>query len=149
MFKELRNQMLTGINFFPILYIPHYHYELIDDVITDIARIPTYPNIEDICEFDISLGIIDFHSKEPDDEWDTTLDGLLKAIISGKKNRVNGKCIFVIKNFDEILKSGVSGTDGIITSGEITSLLNIFAQKYERGDYKDDFYTIILVYCNI
>lgn len=145
MFKELRNQMLTGINFFPILYIPHYHYELIDDVITDIARIPTYPNIEDICEFDISLGIIDFHSKEPDDEWDTTLDGLLKAIISGKKNRVNGKRIFVIKNFDEILKSGVSGTDGIITSGEITSLLNIFAQKYERGDYKDDFYTIILV----
>lgn len=145
MFKELRNQMLTGINFSPILYIPHYHYELIDDVITDITCNPTYPNIEDICEFDISLGIIDFKSKEPDEEWETTLEGLLKAIISGKKNRVNGKRIFVIKNANEILKSGVTGTNGVTTPGEVISLLNIFAQKYERGDYHDDFYTIILV----
>lgn len=134
MYKELINQLKTGILYYPIIIIPHYHYELIDEAISIITSTKGYPNINDICEFDISLGIIDFKTKMPDDDWSDNLEGLLKNILIGEKKKINDKRVFIIKKADDILKSA-----------KVISLLSIFAQKYERGDYNDDYYTIILV----
>ncbi len=138
MYNELKNQIITGLLSSPVIYIPHFHYELIDEVISDIlapreGRNILELNIEDICEFDIRLGVIDFNTKRPDDDWSTKLEILLEDIVAGKKNRVNNKKVFLIKNADKIL-----------VSEEVVALLQLFAQKYERNDYERP-YSIILV----
>lgn len=138
MYAELKNRIITGLLSSPITYIPHFHYELIDEVIMDIlspreGRKIIDLNIEDICEFDIKLGIIDFETKHPDKDWSITLEGLLECIISGKKSLVNNKKVFIIKNADKIL-----------SIEEVQAMLQLFAQKHERGDY-DILYSIILV----
>ena len=137
MYKEFKTQLVTGLLSTPIIYIPHFHYELIDEVIKDIVNPGKGKLIDaglnEVCEFDIQLGVIDFQTKKCDDDWSVTLEGYLEAIVSGRKNRVNNNRIFVIKNADKILDAE-----------NVQSLLRIYAQKYERGDY-DPLYTIILV----
>lgn len=137
MYKELKTQLVTGLLSTPIIYIPHFHYELIDEVIKDIVNPENGKlidvRLDEVCEFDIQLGVIDFSTKRCDDDWSVTLEGFLEAIVSGWKNRVNNNRIFVIKNADKILDAE-----------NVQSLLRIYAQKYERGDY-DPLYTIILV----
>ncbi|MBR2415926.1 MAG: AAA family ATPase [Bacteroidaceae bacterium] len=138
MYNELKNQIITGLLSSPVIYIPHFHYELVDEVITEIlspksGRKILEMGIDDICEFDIKLGIIDFVTKCPDRDWSIKLEALLEGVVSGKRNSVNDKKVFLIKNADKIL-----------CSEEVQALLQLFAQKYERGFYKNP-YSIILV----
>lgn len=137
MYKELKTQLVTGLLSTPIIYIPHFHYELIDEVIKDVVNPENGKlidvRLDEVCEFDIQLGVIDFLTKRCDDDWSVALEVFLEAIVSGRKNRVNNNRIFVIKNADKILYSE-----------EVQSLLRIYAQKYERGDY-DPLCTIVLV----
>lgn len=138
MYNELKNQIITGLLSSPVIYIPHFHYELVDEVITEIlspksGRKILELGIDDICEFDIKLGIIDFVTKCPDRDWSIKLEALLEGVVSGKRNSVNDKKVFLIKNADKIL-----------CSEEVQALLQLFAQKYERGFYENP-YSIILV----
>lgn len=138
MYNELKNQIITGLFSSPVIYIPHFHYELVDEVITEIlspksGRKILELGIDDICEFDIKLGIIDFVTKCPDRDWSIKLGALLEGVVSGKRNSVNDKKVFLIKNADKIL-----------CSEEVQALLQLFAQKYERGFYENP-YSIILV----
>lgn len=138
MYNELKNQIITGLLSSPVIYIPHFHYELVDEVITEIlspksGRKILELGIDDICEFDIKLGIIDFVTKCPDRDWSIKLEALLEGVVSGKRNSVNDKKVFLIKNADKILRSE-----------EVQALLQLFAQKYERGFYENP-YSIILV----
>lgn len=138
MYNELKNQIITGLLSSPVIYIPHFHYELVDEVITEIlspksGRKILELGIDDICEFDIKLGIIDFVTKCPDRDWSIKLGALLEGVVSGKRNSVNDKKVFLIKNADKILRSE-----------EVQALLQLFAQKYERGFYENP-YSIILV----
>ena len=138
MYNELKNQIITGLLSSPVIYIPHFHYELVDEVITEIlspksGRKILELGIDDICEFDIKLGIIDFVTKCPDRDWSIKLEALLEGVVSGKRNSVNDKKVFLIKNADKIL-----------CFEEVQALLQLFAQKYERGFYENP-YSIILV----
>ncbi len=61
--SEFKNQLITGIKTSPIIYIPHFHYSFVDEVITDVmgAKSSNTPAIigldkKSILEFDISQG---------------------------------------------------------------------------------------------
>ena len=60
MYKELKNQIITGILSSPIIYVPHFHYLLLDAVLIDIVS-PTKNdrkildlNEDSIVEYDVS-----------------------------------------------------------------------------------------------
>lgn len=138
MINSLTTNLLTGIISSPIVFIPHFHYSLVDDVLLDImtphnGRKYLELTIDQICEYNSGTNIIDFRSKEKDPDWRATLEGLLEAIVSGNESDTNGCKIFVIKNIKDELQNP-----------SIQSYLQLFAEKYERG-YYDRLVTIIIV----
>ena len=138
MINSLKANLLTGIISSPIIYIPHFHYSLVDDVLLEIlmpqnGRKYLDLTIDQICEYNSGTSIIDFQSKEKDPDWRATLEGLLEAIVSGSNSDTNGCKIFIIKNIKDELKNST-----------IQSYLQLYAEKYEKGCY-DKLMTIIIV----
>lgn len=136
--NSLTTNLLTGIISSPIIYIPHFHYSLVDDVLIEImtphnGRRYLDLTTDQICEYNSGTSIIDFRSKEKDPDWRATLEGLLESILSGRENDTNGCKIFVLKNIKEELQNP-----------SIQSYLQLFAEKYEKGFY-DKLMTIIIV----
>lgn len=140
MYSELKNQIITGILSSPIIYVPHFHYYLVDEVIMEIIS-PSLSNrrILDLCEdsileYSLSEGIIDFVSKERDRDLDiySNLYTYLSDIVENKSHFDTEK-IFIFKNFSHV-----------IDDPKIQSLLKLYVEKYEKGDY-DNLTTIIIV----
>ncbi len=138
--KEFKNQLITGLLSNPIIYIPHSHFAFVDEVICEIIN-PAEghrPILElsqnCIIEFDLSKGIIDFQSKSSINGYDSysKIDTLLSSITEYEKN-FDAEKIFLFKNFSAAL-----------SEVKVQSLLQIFANKYERGDY-DPLTTIVIV----
>lgn len=131
--EELKDQLITGILSAPIIYIPHFHYQLVDDVIRDIVKPETSVldlTIENIGEFDLGSGSVSFDTKNIVNP--NKLEGWLKGIITGK-DRGKEK-IFIVKNIHKELEA----------SG-VQSLLQNFAAKYEREKEKERELTIVIV----
>lgn len=134
----IENYIITGILSSPILYIPHFHFQLIDEILT---RICTPINgrkvidlaIEQICEYNTATSIVNFQTKEKDVDWRATLEGLLECVLSGKEADTNGCKVFLLKNIAKELQST-----------NIQSYLQLYAEKYENGVY-DPLTTIIIV----
>ena len=138
--SEFKNQLITGIKTSPIIYIPHFHYSFVDEVITDVLGLYSGNNSivgldkNSILEFDISLGLIDFFTKEQEKDLDiySNLMTYLRDIVD-YNSHFNTEKIFLFKNFAEVLQDN-----------KVISLLKLFASKYENGIY-DDLVTIIIV----
>lgn len=138
--SEFKNQLITGIKTSPIIYIPHFHYSFVDEVITDVLGLYSGNNSivgldkNSILEFDISLGLIDFFTKEQEKDLDiySNLMTYLRDIVD-YNSHFNTEKLFLFKNFAEILQDN-----------KVISLLKLFASKYENGIY-DDLVTIIIV----
>ena len=137
--KELSTQLITAILSSPIVYISHFHYDLVDEMLFDILtpkqERPFLPlSIKDILEFDLSIGIVDFQTKKVDENFSNiTWDGLCAYLLEEQFVEFRGKLIIFVKNADKLL-----------CDQKTQSMLSIFAQKYERGCY-DPLVTIILV----
>ena len=139
MYSELKRQLLSGISSSPIIYIPHFHYELIDEVLLDIVSPKSGRNMlglhaHDICEFNIPLGVVDFATKKPLDSLDNiTWEGLRDFLLEEELFELENKKIFLIKSADKLCDDKST-----------QAMLQLFAQKYERGCY-DPLITIILI----
>lgn len=140
MHKELKNQIITGILSSPIIYVPHFHYQLLDEVLIDIVS-PTKNdrkildlNEDSIVEYDLSEGVIDFKNKksEKDLEMYSNLYTYFSDIVE-YESHFDGERIFLFRNFSHALDDP-----------KIQSLLKLFTMKYERGDY-DRLTTILIV----
>lgn len=135
--------MITGILSSPLLYIPHYHYSYIDNVLMEI-----FPENEElnsiigltrktIMEVTIDGDVIDFQTKK--EYRKRNVAELLDEIISYNDTKLNDfdfeddQLVFLIKNSAEILKN--------IT---IQRKLQTIAAKYERDEYPREL-TIIMV----
>lgn len=135
--KEFKNQLITGILSTPIVYVPHFHYEFIDQTLREIIE-STKNTLNltknSIVEYDLSRGIIDFETKNTRPNLDaySKLQTLLCDVVEYDEH-FDFEKIFVFKNFSEVLGDK-----------NIQSLLQIFAQKYETGMY-DPLTTIIIV----
>ena len=140
MYNELKNQIITGILSSPVVYIPHFHYQLVDEVLMEIVS----PSISDrkildldndsIIEYDLSEGIINFKNKkrEKDLEVYSNLYTYFSDIVE-YESHFDRERIFLFRNFSHI-----------VDDPKIQSLLKLFAMKYERGDY-DRLTTILIV----
>ena len=131
MYKELKNQIITGILSSPIIYVPHFHYQLLDEVLIDIVS-PTKNdrkildlNEDSIVEYDLSEGVIDFKNKksEKDLEVYSNLYTYFSDIVE-YESHFDRERIFLFRNFSHALDDP-----------KIQTLLKSFTMKYEKGDY--------------
>lgn len=139
MYNELKNQIITGLLSSPVIYISHFHYQLVDEMLMEIVA-PTTDrrkilNLDEnaIIEYDLSEGIINFRSKTREKDLDaySNIYTYLSDIVEYKSHFDREK-IFVFRNFSHVIEDP-----------KIQSLLKLFVMKYERGDY--DRYTTILI----
>lgn len=138
--EEFKNQLITGILSAPIIYISHSHSRFVDEVLDEIInptegkRCITDLSKGSVIEFDLAQGLVDFTSKteRPDSDGYSKVHTLLKDLIN-EGDKFDEERIFLFKNFSEVLKDAT-----------IQSLLQVFASKYENGDY-DPLQTIIVV----
>lgn len=147
MIEEFKTQLTTAILSSPIVYIPHFHYAFVDGVLQSIVTpqegmrkvIPL--NAEDIVEFDIARGIIDFTTKQRRKNLDTLskLDLFLETLIE-KRTFTNEK-VFIFKNMGDIW-----------SDPHIQTYLQMFASMYEcdmrnhsRGNTYHRLTTLIIV----
>lgn len=140
MYNELKNQIITGILSSPVVYIPHFHYQLVDEVLMEIVS-PSLNNrrildldSNSIIEYDLSEGVIDFKNKksEKDLEVYSNLYTYFSDIVE-YESHFDRERIFLFRNFSHALDDP-----------KIQSLLKLFTMKYERGDY-DRLTTILIV----
>lgn len=139
MIQKFRENLIAGIQTAPILFIPHYHFSYIDEVLESILSTDEKKrfklDIDSILEFDLAHGPINFKTKkELSDSFSEGLSGFLKEIIQPKpapedetvKDRRNIKDhhqLFLFKNIHSEL-----------TDSKCQSLLQTFVEKYERGE---------------
>lgn len=142
--KEFKNHLITGILSSPIVYIPHFHYGFIDNVIDEIINPQDGCNKvlpldkTSIIEFDIKRGVIDFYTKKEEQSLRelSDIELFLQKIV--ENDLFDTEVLFLFKNFGEALNNG-----------KIQALLQVFAEKYERNNsqYGDpsNLHTIIIV----
>ena len=135
--KELKNQLITGLLSSPIIYIPHFHQFFIDEVLCEIISdfgklLPV--SKENIVDFDIKRGIIDFDTKYPKKGLEELADFevLLQKIVQ-YDDKFDIEKIFLFKNIEEALNKKT-----------VQSLLCSFVYQYEKGAY-DQLTTIIII----
>lgn len=141
MIREFKYQLSTAILSCPIVYIPHFHYSFVDEVLGSLINPPDgtidefhMSASENVIEFDCGLScVVSFDSKKMDNDMSCydSLSQLLKDIIN--HNRMPSPVILLVKNcFPLLLQT------------EIQCLLSSFAYKYENGMI-NKLSTIILV----
>lgn len=141
---DFKEQLITSIISNPIVYIPHFDFGYLDEVLMSIVDIRNDElNIlelskEDIYEFDNSLGLINietkaFLEKGKKADLEATLSSFVFPGEDFNRAIFDGKGILVLKNVSEELNDA-----------SIQSLLQTFAFKYNRG-YYDSTTTIIIM----
>jgi SpoVK/Ycf46/Vps4 family AAA+-type ATPase len=138
--KEFKNQLTTAILSSPIVYIPHFHYHFVDEILKEVIqpqdghRIFDLSFEDNVIEFDSGRNcIVKFESKKLDNDMSNYDDAssLLKDIVN--RNKIQEPVLLVLKNFSSQL-----------IDSEIQSLLASFAYQYEKGEI-DKASTIIIV----
>ncbi len=131
-------ELETSLQCTPIIYIPHFDYELIDREIEQAVHRNGLA-IESVAEYDINRGIVDFDSKKKKrgNEYAAyeELDVWLECIIDAEET--DCERVFLFKNLQQ----------EALDNFRIQLLLQTFASKYKRGDYKDKgvVYSIVIV----
>lgn len=149
MIQKFRENLIAGIQTAPILFIPHYHFSYIDEVLESILSTNEKKrfnlDLDSILEFDLAHGPINFKTKkELSDSFSEGALGFLKEILQPRpapkdetiKDRRNIKDhhqLFLFKSIHGELKDSKS-----------QSLLQTFVEKYEKGEV-DPLRTIIIV----
>lgn len=124
--KELKNRLTSAILSSPLVYIPHFHYHLLDGVIKDIIQPSSgYSDVnlslENVLEFDCGRhSVIDFVTKNTNDDY-ADISEVTKLLMSFIVRKIDEPSIVLIKNFDEQL-----------LDVEVQSLLSSFASLYEE-----------------
>ena len=136
--KELKNRLTSAILSSPLVYIPHFHYHLLDGVIKDIIQPSSgYSDVnlslENVLEFDCGRhSVIDFVTKNTNDDY-ADISEVTKLLMSFIVRKIDEPSIVLIKNFDEQL-----------LDVEVQSLLSSFASLYEERNL-DSLSTIIIM----
>lgn len=134
MFKD---QLITALLSSPIVYIPHYDYEAIDDSLKEILEMVDLKD-NAIAEYDLYKGWVHFGSKKRDLDNGSRYKDLhswLDDIVEAKNMDVEH--IFLCKNPQQEVLENI----------EIQSILQNLAAKYKHGDFKGkgDIYSIVIV----
>lgn len=153
MIEQFRNSLISGVQSSPILYIPHYHVAYIDEILESIFNSASEKGKDfelttnAILEYSQGRGLVDFKTKEKQSDRALGFAQLLKEIVhpqtieegADDKRIVKKEThhIFLMKNIEKVLGEA-----------DVQGLLQTFSEKYERGHYGDECYSIVIV-CNI
>ena len=148
-YHNFRTQLINGILSCPIIYINHYHYHLVDNVIEDIiaSNVVGHLNEHNIMEYDNGQKcVVTFKGKTIDKSFPNILSAksLLQAIANpaaeknsafkkDKESIIDKKRLFLFKGL----------TKELLGENEV-SLMQNFASGYEVDKY-DNLTTIIIV----
>lgn len=147
MIEQFKTQLTTAILSSPVVYIPHFHYSFVDEVLQSIVfpeagkRRVIPLNAEDIVEFDNNRGIVDFVTKRSRANLDTLskLDIFLEKLI--EKDTFDNEKVFLFKNLG-----------GMLSDIRVQTYIQMFASLYEsdmRHPEREDSYhqltTLIIV----
>lgn len=145
--ESFKNQLLTAILSAPIVYIPHYHYNYVDNVIASLLQDSAETkecnilglNNNAVYEFDLQRGSVNFNTKQKlkTDLAASEIEALYQLfdlIIKQSTVEIEEKRIFIFKNISSI----------IIEDAQFQLLLQFFAELYERGGI-NSLMTIIIV----
>jgi len=146
MIQQFKDSLVAAIQTVPIIYIPHFHFSYIDEVIEEVltgnnGNMRLNFGADLVFELYANNALRDFKTKEPI-EFGEGLNNILKEIVTplaapeeGRDKRVLRKDykIFLFKNIHERL-----------SEREVQLYLQTFVEEYERGVY-DDSKTIIFV----
>lgn len=147
MIEQFKTQLTTAILSSPVVYIPHFHYSFVDEVLQSIISpeagkrkvIPL--NAEDIVEFDNNRGVVDFVTKRSRSNLDTLskLDIFLERLI--EKDTFDNEKVFLFKNLG-----------GMLSDIRVQTYIQMFASLYESDmrnpERKDSYHqltTLIIV----
>lgn len=155
--KEFKDALITGILSSPIIYVPHFHYNYVDQALSDIIDSGILGlRLEQIFELSNCDGPVHFERKyQRDDMQFEFVELLLKLIGSDnspaddKGNKVIqcGKYKYQVEKEDIFTQERifiVKNAAELLTDQQIQYWLQIFASKYEKGDYDREM-TLILV----
>lgn len=136
-FKEFERKLANTLHCSPIIYIPHFDYEMTDTALLNVVRELGFPE-KAIDEYDLHKGIVDFATKIRDNSriQHKELDVWLETIEDAEETDVER--IFLSKNWQEQIFNNLS----------IQTLLQNFAAKHKHGDYdteKGGVYSIVIV----
>lgn len=141
-FNEFKNQLWTCIQSCPVIYINHFHSQYVDKALSELLA-DNEISADTIVEYDSGRGsIVHFETKRIDNDF--------KRIRSIKELL----CELIDNNLKDELSENSNPNHLILFKGlgykafweneYISSLMQIFATKYESGEY-DNETTIIIV----
>lgn len=155
-----RDDLITAIKSSPLIYIPHYHYGYVDEVLGEIfPKRPEEDNVvkefpitglysDAIFEYDDQRGQVDFYSKNKLKSM-TGITSLLQSLLA--HDMANGEPCTVLKEHSIILLKNVvqmplggGAAQSVLDNPANQLALQTFVEKYEHGDY-DPRTTIIMV----
>ena len=146
---NFKDQLASAIVSSPIIYIPHFHFAYVDEMLESIignneTQVDIGFGLDGIVEYEVSREQIDFATKEKNSEAFINIADYLSEIIQPKPAPVEGSIdkrnvkdfhhLFLFKNAHKELQEG-----------SLQSLLQTYVQKYERGDYNERKFTILFV----
>lgn len=142
MIEKFKENLIAGIQTMPIIFIPHYHFKYIDEVIGSILDLKSGEkryfklDLNSIIEFDLANGPLDFVSKEPLDKngYSKGLSGYIKEIIKPepKPQDETVKDKRIVKEYHEIFY--FKNIHAELTDGKVQALLQTFVEQYEKGE---------------
>lgn len=142
MINVFKKQLANGILTTPIIYIPHYHFAYIDELIEDIltSNMVEGLDVTNVLEYDCAMGgIIDFKTKEHDKKRVGDVDILERIVFphsssnsdidessdSQESSSTPSHQIFLFKN---------AGA-GHFSTAKNSWLYQRFVERYEQGLY--------------
>lgn len=136
--RDFITELCVALESAPIVYIPHFDYELIDrELKSAIQKNRMATNC--IAEFDLNLGVVDFETKKQKEGCEYAAVKQLDVWLEWINNAENADLerVFLFKNFQE----------DVLGNFRIQSLLQTFSAKYNHGDYssKGNVYSIVIV----
>lgn len=128
----------TALQSAPIVYIPHFDYDMIDEELERIlCRIGL--GTDSIAEYDNNRGVVDFSGKMPKKGNEFAmykqLDVWLECIVDAVNT--DTERVFLFKNLQQ----------DVLDNYKIQLLLQTFAAKYKHGNYSDKgkVYSVVIV----
>lgn len=128
--NQFKNQLTTALLSCPIVYIPHFHYRLVDDIISEVLSPALGRHVVDgltlnnVIEFDGGSGkVVKFVDKKENDDY-VNLDGILPLLQAFVKPVTACNTVLLLKNFAASL-----------LDEQVQSLLSTYASFYEKGAY--------------
>ena len=155
-YKKFEKELGFALQSSPIIYIPHFDYEMIDSALlntvkelklneklesallnTDDDSKLTNIAVKAIDEYDLYKGVVKFMTKRPDSgrAQHKKLAVWMDAIVEAEET--DEEHVFLSKNWQE----------DVFKSPSVQVLLQNFAAKYQHGDYKEkgDVYSFVIV----